>query len=75
MRRHADGLAARTCVHAEGTAQSVRDGPPEQDHWHWRVVAGLEGLEGPGARGDSVKLEGRLQPRSVLLRPQEVEAV
>ena len=51
------------------------NGSAEQDHWHWRVVAGLEGQVDPGARGDSVKLEGRFKPRSVLLLPQEVEAV
>ncbi|RKR26751.1 hypothetical protein C8C93_1999 [Acidovorax sp. 93] len=48
---------------------------PEPDHWQWRVVAGLEGLEGPGNRGGSAKPGGRFEPRSVLLLPQELEAV
>lgn len=57
-------------------APTVRSKPANGPrHWYWRVVAGLEGLEGPGARGNSVKLEGRFQARSVLLLPQEVEAV
>ena len=65
----------RRHVSAPKAQPKTSNGPPEQDHWHWRVVAGLEGLEGPGAWGDSVKLERRFQPRSVLLLPQEVEAV
>lgn len=43
--------------------------------WQWRVVAGLEGLENPTARGASANLGERIQPRSVLLLPQEAEAV
>lgn len=65
----------RRHVSAPMARPKTSNGPPEQDHWHWRVVAGLEGLEGPGVRGGSVKLEERFQPRSVLLLPQEVEAV
>lgn len=43
--------------------------------WQWRVVAGLEGVEGPTARGASSNLREGLEPRSVLLVPQEAEAV
>lgn len=49
--------------------------PPKQGHWQWRVVAGLEGAEGSGDSGNQAKPEGRFQPRSVLLMPQEAEAV
>ncbi|MCE1194302.1 MAG: hypothetical protein LWW96_19330 [Acidovorax sp.] len=38
--------------------------------WQWRVAAGLEGVEAPRAKRAS-----GLQPRSVLLAPQEAEAV
>lgn len=48
---------------------------PKQGHWQWRVVAGLEGAEGSGDSGNRAKPEGRLLPRSVLLLPQEAEAV
>ena len=50
-------------------------GLPTQDVWQWRVVAGLEGLEGHGNRGNRAEPDGRFQPRSVLLLPQEAEAV
>ncbi len=50
-------------------------GLPEEEPWQWRVVAGLEGLEGAGDCGNRGRLEGRFQPRSVLLVPQETEAV
>lgn len=50
-------------------------GLPTQDVWQWRVVAGLEGLEGSGNSDNRTKPEGRFQPRSVLLLPQEAEAV
>lgn len=43
--------------------------------WQWRVVAGLEGLEDPTARVASANLGEGFQPRSVLLVPQEAEAV
>lgn len=43
--------------------------------WQWRVVAGLEGLEGPRARVASGNLGEGFQPCSVLLVPQELEAV
>lgn len=43
--------------------------------WQWRVVAGLEGLEDLTARGASANLGKEFQPRSVLLAPQELEAV
>lgn len=43
--------------------------------WQWRVVAGLEGLEDPRARGAPANLGEEFQPRSVLLVPQEAEAV
>lgn len=43
--------------------------------WQWRVVAGLEGLEDLTARGASANLGEGLQPRSVLLVPQDAEAV
>jgi hypothetical protein len=49
--------------------------PPKQGYWQWRVVAGLEGAEGSGDSGNRAKPEGRFQPRSVLLLPQEAEAV
>lgn len=49
--------------------------PPTQGYWQWRVVAGLEGAEGSGDSGNRAKPEGRFQPRSVLLLPQEAEAV
>ena len=49
--------------------------PPKQGYWQWRVVAGLEGLEGAGGCGDRAEPDGRFQPRSVLLVPQETEAV
>lgn len=54
---------------------SGTNGLPEQDDWQWRVVAGLEGLEGHGNRGNRAEPDGRFQPRSVLLLPQEAEAV
>lgn len=50
-------------------------GLPEEEPWQWRVVAGLEGAEGSGDSGNRAKPEGRFQPRSVLLLPQEAEAV
>ena len=43
--------------------------------WQWRVVAGLEGLEDLTAGGASANLGEGFQPRSVLLVPQEAEAV
>lgn len=43
--------------------------------WQWRVVAGLEGLEGLRARVASGNLGEGFQPCSVLLVPQEAEAV
>lgn len=43
--------------------------------WQWRVVAGLEGVEAPRAKGASANLGEGFQPRSVLLVPQGVEAV
>lgn len=49
-------------------------GLPEEEPWQWRVVAGLEGLEGAGGCGDRAEPDGRFQPRSVLLVPQETEA-
>lgn len=49
--------------------------PPKQGYWQWRVVAGLEGAEGSGDSGNRAKPEGRFQPRSVLLMPQEAQAV
>ena len=49
--------------------------PPKQGYWQWRVVAGLEGAEGSGDSGTRAKPEGRFQPRSVLLLPQEADAV
>lgn len=49
--------------------------PPKQGYWQWRVVAGLEGADGSGDSGNRAKPEGRFQPRSVLLLPQEAEAV
>ncbi|GAB2529709.1 hypothetical protein GCM10027032_14010 [Simplicispira piscis] len=54
---------------------SGTNGRPEQEPWQWRVVAGLEGLEGSGDSGNRARPEGRFQPQSVLLLPQEVEAV
>lgn len=51
------------------------NGLPEKEPWQWRVVAGLEGLEGAGGSGDRAEPDGRFQPRSVLLVPQETEAV
>lgn len=50
-------------------------GLPEEEPWQWRVVAGLEGAEGSGDSDNRAKPEGRFQPRSVLLLPQEAEAV
>ena len=49
--------------------------PPKQGYWQWRAVAGLEGAEGSGDSGNRANPEGRFQPRSVLLVPQETEAV
>lgn len=49
--------------------------PPKQGYWQWRVVAGLEGAEGSGDSGNRAKPGGRFQPLSVLLLPQEAEAV
>lgn len=43
--------------------------------WQWRVVAGLEGLEGLRARAASGNVGKGFQPRSVLLVAQEAEAV
>lgn len=43
--------------------------------WQWRVVAGLEGLEDPTARGASANLGKGFQPCSLLQVPQEAEAV
>lgn len=43
--------------------------------WQWRVVAGLEGPEDLRAKGASANAGEGFRPRSVLLVPQEVEAV
>ncbi len=53
----------------------VRPATQGDDGWQWRVVAGLEGLEDPRARGASANFGEGFQPRSVLLVPQEVETV
>lgn len=42
--------------------------------WQWRTVAGLEGFEGRSDRGNWAKSESAIQPRSVLLLPQNAEA-
>ena len=65
----------RDSVFKPKSEPSEANGLPEQEPWQWRVVAGLEGLEGSGDRGNRGKPEGRFQPRSVLLLPQEAEAV
>lgn len=43
--------------------------------WQWRFVAGLEGLENPRTKGAPANLGEGFQPRSVLLAPQELQAV
>lgn len=43
--------------------------------WQWRVVAGLEGPEDLRTKGAAANAGAGFQPRSVLLVPQEVEAV
>ncbi len=65
----------RDSVFKPKSEPSEANGLPEQEPWQWRVVAGLEGLEGSGDRGNRGKPEGRFQPRSVLLLPLEAEAV
>ncbi len=55
--------------------QRVHPAKRGDSSWQWRVVAGLEGLEGLRARAASGNVGKRFQPRSVLLVAQEAEAV
>lgn len=65
----------RDSVSKQKSELRTATGLPEEEPWQWRVVAGLEGAGGSGDSGNRAKPEGRFQPRSVLLLPQEAEAV
>lgn len=65
----------RDSVFKQKSELRTATGLPEEEPWQWRVAAGLEGLEDAGDGGNRAKPERRYQPRSVLLLPQETEAV